>query len=546
MLKRIFFLTFVILFSHHLFSQPYQKPPKLIVKVVVDQMRQDYLYRYWDLYSEDGFKKLVRYGYNFANTHYSYYPTFTAAGHACIGTGAVPAVHGVVANSWIERTSGERMYCSRDWGVKGVGTDSDAGRMSPKNMKTTTFGDELKLATNFRSKVYGISMKDRGAIMASGHYANAAYWFHEKESNFISSTYYMNELPIWVENFNAQNRVDYYLNKTWSPSISIQALEKYSEIDNSKHEGVFKGKDHPVFPYHLKNLREKNGDRIVLTTPYGNSIAFEFAKELIQHENLGRNESGVTDLLTLSLSSTDYIGHFFGIRSVEIADTYLRLDKELGAFISMLEDKIGEDEFVIVLSSDHGGADNSGYLTSKGYEVGRFDNQIVRKDLRDYLKNKYETDLIEHFANLQIYLNEKNMAKHQIDRVEVIEEIKSYLKFKEGVFKVFSADLLSNGQVTDPILHNYMQGYHEHRSGDVFVVLEPGWLDMGWQETGTTHGSVFSYDTHIPMLFYGKNIPHGHSYTRTNPNQIASTLSAMMGIAMPSGCVSEPLTPFFK
>ncbi len=544
MKKYILYFLSCFVFGTSLYAQPNGEPPKLVVEIVIDQMRQDYLYRFWDLYGDDGFKRIVGAGFNFANTHYNYFPTYTAAGHACIGTGAVPSVHGIVGNDWIENETGKRMYCSRDWSVQGVGTDTDAGKMSPRNMKATTFGDEMRLASNFQSKVFGVSMKDRGAIMTSGHFAKA-FWFHETESNFITSTYYMDELPQWVKDFNAQNLTDSFLNETWDTSVPTEILDKYTEKDNSRFEGKFRGKSEPVFPYNLKELRKENNNKLILSTPYGNTIALEFAKALIQNEKLGSFETGYPNVLTLSLSSTDYIGHLFGIRSMEVADTYIRLDKELGDFLNFLDTQTGEGQYVLVLSADHGGADNTGFLTSNGYEANRFQGSLVEKDLKEYLKNKYGEDLMTGYINLQIYLNEKRIDSLGLSKKDIVEDIEQFLRFKPGVHKVFSSESVSKGLVSDDILKMYMNGYYSSRSGDVFIMLKSGWMDMYWQETGTTHGSVFSYDTHVPLLFYGKNIPKGTVYDRTTPAQIASTLSALIGISPPSGCVSEPLIKYF-
>lgn len=546
MKKSWYLFAFCMVFIFSVQGQPNYPQPKLIVNIVVDQMRQDYLYRFWDLYGENGFKKLVQGGYNFANTHYDYYPTYTAAGHASIGTGATPSVHGVVANDWIENETGERMYCSRDWGVKGVGTNTDAGKMSPKNMGTTTYGDELRLATNFRSRVFGISLKDRGAIMTSGHFANAAYWFHEKESNFISSTYYMDDLPEWVKEFNDRKLTDQYLDLIWEPVLPMSQLLKYTDEDDSPYEGKFKGVRNPTFPYDLKAIRKDNGNKLILSTPYGNTIAFKFAEALIFNEKLGATSSNVPDVLTLSLSSPDYIGHLFGIRSMEVADAYVRLDQELGDFIKLLEKQVGEKEFVIVLTADHGGADNSGYLQSKGYDVGRFNYHTPSKELREFLSEKYGEDIMIGYINLQVYLDHEKMGRLGLDKQEVVSTIQSFMKYQPGVGKVFSSAAIAQGLVSDAMTQKYMNGYHPDRSGDVFITLKPGWLDMFWQETGTTHGSIFAYDTHVPLLFYGKNIPYGFTYDRTDPSQIAATLSALIGIVPPSGCIAQPLTSYFK
>lgn len=548
MKKWIFLLVFSFIFSlSAAFAQSYYPQPKLVITLVVDQMRQDYIYRYWDLYGEGGFKKLVKDGYNFTNTHFTYYPTYTAPGHANIGTGATPSVHGIVANNWFENATNSRMYCTGDASVRGVGTDSKAGMMSPKNLKTTTFSDELRLATNFRARAFGISMKDRGAILPAGHFANAAYWLQAKEGNFITSTYYMDDLPAWVKKFNAENRVEEYLTRTWEPSVPFETLLKYSEPDDSRYENIAHGKESPTFPYNLPELlkHEKNGLEIILETPYGNSLAFDFAKALIDNEKVGQTASGVPDFLSLSLSSPDYVGHGFALRAIETADTYIRLDKELADFLKYLEETVGKNEFTLVLTADHGGADNPNYLNDRGYPVEFFQGRTIIDSLRNHLVNLYGKDPIKHYANLHIYISEDSLADLQIKQSEVKSEIMSFLRFMPGIHKTIDADWLVSGNVTDELMQMFMRGYDPHRCGDIIIFLKPGWVNMSWSDRGTSHGAVYTYDTHVPMLFYGKNIPAGFSYDKKSPSHIAATLSALMGIMPPSGCIVEPLVHYF-
>ncbi|MCO5230291.1 MAG: alkaline phosphatase family protein [Chitinophagales bacterium] len=545
------FIVIIFLFfggSWSVMAQPNGAQPKLIVNIVVDQMKQDYLFRFWNLYGEEGFKKMVNEGYNFANCQYSYFPTYTAAGHACIGTGTTPSVNGIVGNDWYENNSGEKMYCVSDKSVQSVGTETASGQMSPRNLLSSTIGDELRLATNNRSKVFGISLKDRGAILPPGHLANAAYWLDPNEGNFISSTYYMSELPSWVKDFNKKNLVDKYLNQTWKTSVSVKTLEKYTEADNSPYENIPKGISSPVFPYQLKELRKDNGDKsLIMNTPFGNSLLMDFTEALLKNEKLGKmkDKGDAPDLLYVSFSSTDYIGHFFGIRSVEIADTYVRLDKEIASLINLLENQLGKDDFVIVLTADHAAADNPKYLASKKMGTDFFDNNIVKTQLRAYLEKKFGQDLIDGYKNSQIYLNKDAIHALNLNEESVKEEIIDFMKFQPGVQKVFSSKLLSDGSITDDILKYYSKGYNPLRCGDVFILLQPGWLDMSWSQSGTTHGSVYAYDKHVPLLFYGKGIPIGKSYDIVSPSHIAPTLSAMIGISPPNGCTTPPLINYF-
>lgn len=547
-MKKTFGLFIILLVSifHQVSAQPNYSAPKLIVTIVVDQMRQDYLYRFWDLYGNEGFKKLATEGYNFGNCHYNYFPTYTAAGHSCVSTGTTPSVSGIVGNDWYENRTGEKMYCVSDRSVSGVGTTNNAGMMSPKNLKSSTVGDELKLATNYRSKVYSVALKDRGSILLAGHLADAAYWMDLSEGNFISSTYYIKELPSWVKDFNRRKLVDKYLNQTWNPIISTKTLEKYTDIDNSPFENVFKGKITPTFPYVLKDLEKDQGKELIATTPFGNTITFDFAEALIKNEKLGKSGSGVPDVLYISLSSPDYIGHFFGIRSMEIADTYLRLDKEIASFIKLLESQIGNGEFMIVLTADHAGADNPVYLNSKKMGTRFFKDNVVKVDLRQHLEEKFGEDVIDGYKNLQIYLNHELIKEKQIDVQELNSEIRDFLIKREGVNNVMSAEAIANGSSSNEILQMYMRGYSPDRSGDIYILLQPGWVDMSWSEQGTTHGSPYTYDTHVPLLFYGRHIPKGFSYDRVHVTQIAPTITSFLGIIPPNGCLATPLIQYFK
>lgn len=539
--------SFCIFFISFLSAQPKPNAPKLIVNIVIDQMRQDYLFRFWDLYGEDGFKKLVNNGYDFSNCNFSYFPTYTAPGHANISTGATPSVHGIVGNDWYENIDGSKMYCVSDTSVKGVGTSTSVGQMSPKNLKVTTFGDELKFANHYRSKVFGVSLKDRGAILSAGHLADAAYWVDLKEGNFVSSTYYINELPDWVKNFNKKDLVSKYLNQTWTTCVSLEKLAKYADPDNSPTESIFKGKTTPTFPYDLKSLNKENKEKeMIATTPFGNDLVANFAEELIRNEKLGQNSENVTDALYVSFSSTDYVGHYFGIRSMEVADTYIRLDQDIAKLIQTLEKEVGKDDFVIVLTADHGAADNPNYLNSKKFDTYFFNNNSVKVDLREHLEKKFGADLIDGYINLQIYLNHPLIKEMKINEQEVKNEIIDFMKYQPGVLKVFPSEVLNNGNLSDNVLQLYMRGYYPQRCGDVYIMLQAGSMDQSYSNLGTTHGFPYTYDTHVPLLFYGKNIPHGRTDNLVQVSQLAATLSAMLGINAPSGCTVNPLLDYFK
>jgi len=314
-------------------AQPGIERPKLVVGIVVDQMRWDYLYRYYDRYDANGgFKRMLNQGFTCENTLIPYTPSVTACGHSCIYSGAVPAISGITGNFWWDREQQRSVYCTEDQSVNTVGSNSTQGKQSPRNLLVTTVCDELRLATNFKSKVIGVAIKDRGGILTAGHSANAAYWYDNSVGNWITSSYYMNELPKWVNDFNKLKMVDNYYQKGWSLLYPASTYVN-STTDVKTYEAKTLGTN--KFPYDsLKKYIGKDYGKISVT-PMGNSLTAEFAKAALQGEQLGAD--AITDFLAISFSSPDYIGHSFGPTSIEAEDGFLRLDQELGAFLNFLD-----------------------------------------------------------------------------------------------------------------------------------------------------------------------------------------------------------------
>jgi predicted AlkP superfamily pyrophosphatase or phosphodiesterase len=427
-------ISFYSLFLLASFSQTTTKPvaqdarPKLVVGIVVDQMRWDFLYRYYDRYSKGGFKRLMNDGFNCENTFIPYTPTVTAAGHTCIYTGSVPAIHGVVGNGWYDYIEKREMYCSEDKSVQSVGTTNDNGKMSPKNMLTTTICDELKLATNFKSKVIGIAIKDRGAILPAGHSADAAYWYDSKTGSFISSSYYFKELklPKWVQDFNASNTVTNYYLKNWNTLYPINTYLQ-SDADTNNYESAPFGDDQKKFPYNLKRFADKKDFGKIRSTPYGNSMTFDFAKAALINEQLGKDS--ITDFLAVSFSSTDYIGHAFGPNSIEIEDTYLRLDKDLEAFLIFLDKQVGKNNYTLFLSADHGVAHVPGFLEKHKLPNGGVVGSESEKKLNAFLKDKFGADsLCIGSGNYQFYLNHILIEEKKLEYEDILKSTISFLE----------------------------------------------------------------------------------------------------------------------
>ncbi|TWI99375.1 putative AlkP superfamily pyrophosphatase or phosphodiesterase [Mucilaginibacter frigoritolerans] len=521
--------------------------PKLVVGIVVDQMRWDYLYRFYDRYQNNGFKRLLNEGFSCENTQVDYIPTFTAPGHTCIYTGSVPAIHGIAGNDFIIQATGKSMYCTEDTTVQTVGSTSKAGQMSPRNLLTTTVTDELKLATNFRSKVIGIALKDRGGILPAGHSADAAYWFDDKTGNWITSTYYMQNLPQWVSDFNDQKLAETYLKVDWNP---LYPLDTYlqSTPDNTKYEGKFKGTDAPTLPVKTSAIYKGNLG-LIRSTPFGNTLTLDFAVAAINSEELGQHS--VTDFLAVSLSSTDYIGHQFGINAVEIEDTYLHLDRDLASFLTYLDAKVGKGNYTVFLTADHGAAHNTAFLNDHGIPAGVWDDGDALKDLNKYLLDKYKVDgLVLSLTNYQVNFNYKTTNYLHLDMDALKKDCISYLQQQPAIAFAVDMKKVQTADLPEALRTRIMNGYSVEHSGEIQIILKPGWFtghgsgDSG--PTGTTHGTWNPYDNHIPLVFMGWGIQHGTIVRETHMTDIAATVAALLHIQAPNGCIGQPISEVLK
>jgi predicted AlkP superfamily pyrophosphatase or phosphodiesterase len=514
--------------------------PKLVVGLVVDQMRYDYLYRFYDRYSPGGFKRLLLQGFSCENTFIPYLPTHTAAGHTSIYTGSVPALNGIMGNSWYDKAQKKVVYCTDDTSVISIGSNSTAVQMSPANLWANTITDQLRLATNFTSKTIAIALKDRASILPGGHMSNASYWFDNATGGWITSSYYMKDLPAWVKAFNAKKIPDNYLRQNWNTLYPITSYVQ-STADSNEYENKLGAEDY-TFPHNTSNI-SSNRYEAFRTTPFGNSYTLEMAREAIRAEQLGKR--GVTDFLALSLSSTDYIGHTFGPNSVEVEDTYLRLDKDLTAFFQYLDATIGKGQYLLFLTADHGAAHNPNFLKDNRIKPKSLDEAALRIPLNDSLQNRFKVkNLIARYINYQYFLNDSVLTKNNLEKEEVKQYIIKLLVKQPSV--AFAVDMTGINESSLPanlkmVLNN---SYNPQLSGDIQVIFKPAGIDS-WR-TGITHGLWNPYDSHIPLVWFGWNIKHGATNREIYMTDIAVTLAALLHIQMPDAAIGKVITEVVK
>jgi predicted AlkP superfamily pyrophosphatase or phosphodiesterase len=524
------------------------QPPKLVVGIVVDQMRQEYLYRFDSKLSNGGLKKLMHEGFMLRNGHYNYAPTVTGPGHASVYTGTTPSIHGIIGNDWYDKNLRDVVNCVNDPDQKVIGVADGNGDVSPWRMLSTTITDELELSTQKRAKVIGVSIKDRGAVLPAGHTPDGAYWYDGKSGRFITSTYYKTKLPDWVEKFNQQNLAGKYLSGEWNTLLPINQYVE-SGVDDSPYEAKIGDKDRPVFPYDLKALRKPNGFDLLTYTPFGNDYLTEMAKAALAGENLGADE--ITDFLAISYSSTDVLGHAVGPNAIEIEDMYLRLDRNIEDLLKTLDEKVGAGNYTVFLTADHGVADVAQYLRDHRIPAGYFNTSHVKASLNDHLQKYFPgKQIVETISNGEVFFDQtvfQNDPKASGVELLIATQLTiNFLLAQDGVANAYAENVMRNGNYDEGGMKGMaIRGFHPKRSGDVVMVLEPGWYPAG-RVQGTTHGSAYTYDTHVPIIFYGNGIKKGSSVRYHTITDIAPTVSVLLNIKFPSGCTGRPVEELFE
>lgn len=544
-MKNLLLLLFVyLIFCDSIFAQNIKKPnqelpqakPKLVIGLVIDQMRWDYLHRYEAKYSERGFKRLMS-GTDCTYTYYNYAPTYTGPGHASIFSGSTPALSGIAGNGWYDRTTNKFVYCVADSTYKTIGSKSKAGAMSPQYLLCSSIGDQLKIGDCKGAKVFGVALKDRSAILPTGHTADAAYWFDGTNGAMISSSFYMDTLPTWVQEFNDKKYAEEYLAHDWIPSEPVQGFHTCSE-DALPYEGKFAGATNSAFPHNFAESKKTSLD-VIRITPFGNTLTLQFAQELISNEALGMDEH--TDLLSISFSAPDYIGHKFGPQSLEVEDCYLRLDRELAAFLDFIDQKIGLNNTLIFLTADHGAAEVPQYLLDMNIPAGILNSKVEITDpCKKWLQENYQdSTLYLAYDNQQIYLDRKKIRDRKLDLDKICKELSAIYLDNSHILNVLPSQSLMYMDTKLELYDNVKRGLHPTRSGDICFILQPGWFE-DWTY-GTTHGSSYTYDNHVPLLWYGWCVKEQKIYDRVYITDIAPTLSQILKIQEPNACVGNPI-----
>ncbi|HVF24139.1 MAG TPA: alkaline phosphatase family protein [Pyrinomonadaceae bacterium] len=543
-------------------TQAPAKRARLVLLIVVDQFRYDYLERFGDLFGPNGFRRLLRDGASWTQANYDHFPTYTAPGHGTMMTGAYPAESGIIANDWFDRASGKRVSSVSDETVKLLGGDGTETGSSPRRLLSSTIGDELRLVTNDRSKVIGISVKDRSAILPGGRHANAAYWFSIITGRMVSSTYYFNELPAWVQSFNNTKPADKYFGAKWERLVSENEYVKRAGPDSPPWEKVANaGGDTNAFPHIITGGDKTPGRGFYWAldyTPFSNELLLSFAQQAIIEEHLGQDDD--TDVLTVSFSANDYVGHRYGPYSQEVMDVTLRVDRQIAQLLDFVQSRVGLSNTLIAFTADHGVSPIPEHAAALGLGGGRMKTADVLNGLStaisahynpkgkspdpsaDYILRFYDAGTWrEWFLNGNVYFNYAALKRDGIELEEISQVVAVAAQKIPGVARCFTrAQLLrSAASITDPVERRVLHGFHPARSGDVVIIAEP-YKYLGDTITAT-HGSPYSYDTHVPLIIMGAGITAGRYFEPASPADIAPTLSALLRITAPTSATGRVL-----
>lgn len=524
-------------------------PPRLVVGIVVDQMRVDYIYRYWDNFGQGGFRRLVNEGSFQRDVHYDYAPTHTGPGHASIYTGTTPMHHGIVANDMFVRATGGGLYCVQDDQAAGVGGTGIKGQRSPANLLATTLADELERRTDGRSKTIGVAMKDRSAILPVGRTGDAAYWFFEDaEGRFATSTWYMSALPQWLNAFNARKLALQYLGERWEPLLPLERYHQALPDDNPYEEPLI-GDATPTLPLDVPALFAKGEKNTALIrwVPRSNTLVTDLALAAMKGEGMGADT--ITDLLAVSYGAPDEVGHELGPRALEVEDMYLRLDRELERLLKALDEQVGQGAYTVFLTADHAAADVPAYLKDLKGSAGYVDMQGLVASVNAALAQRFGPGTwVRKRIKEQLFLSDSLITANKLDRELVQREAVAALLQLPGIADAITATDLMRIPYPTGIRNAVQRGFMPQRSGDVCFVLRPGFLPSwpGMSLKGTDHGSPWNYDTQVPVLFFGHGVVPGEVLRRTSICDIVPTVSAIVGMSLPNAASGEVVTEVLR
>ncbi len=512
---------------------------KLVVQIVVDQLRGDIITKYGNNLSADGLKYLQSRGLNFTNANFIHAVTKTAPGHATIASGSIPALHGIIGNDWLDAKTGKMVYACQDDSALVFG---DKRGLSPKNLVVSTLSDELFLATEGKAKIFGVSIKDRGAIFLAGH-SGKAFWYSRKYGGFTSSKYYFNELPKYATEFNEKKLIDNYYKKNWELLLPKEKY-LYKDIDLNDYEMTPAGLG-KTFPHDFSGIARKDFNRTLPFTPYGDEFTLEFAKTVIAENHLG--EDSIVDYFSISFSVTDYIGHRFSPNSLEYEDQIYRLDRTIGKFLKFLDEKIGLGNILIAFTADHGVAESPDFLKEKKQPSGVLYMYDFLKLCNDFGRTEYKIDfdLVTDLITPYIYLDEEKIKRAGLSLCDVENDLKELIGKSEGVYDVISDCQLSVNELSDNLVDSRVANvYFPGRSGNLYVVNLPGWFfayKNGERDNASTHGTPWNYDSYVPLIFCGPGIEPGFDSSECGPQDIAPSIADYLGIKKPSGSVGKML-----
>ena len=539
-MKNFFIVFFCVLFFNNLKAQ--EKNPPLIVGIVVQQMRYDAVARYASEMGTDGFLRIFNHGAVCHNACYDYMITEPSPGFATIYTGANPCSHGIIADSWYDRNSGKYVSSTGDTKYSAVGSVSETGKVSPLKLSGTTIGDQLKLSNYKRSKVFSVSYNNYGAVLPSGRLSNGAYWFDEKSGCFISSSYYMKTLPTWVSEFNAKKRPEEYLEKGWH-TLKMMGSYEASLPDNSIYENGINGQN--IFPYSLLKLSDGPGYKVLKNTPFADELTKEFVLELIEKEDLGGD--GFTDLLMINFASAGYVSDLFGIRSVELEDTYLRLDNSIAQILQRLDQKLGTSNYIVFLTADRGSSDTPSFLQDMGLEGQTIDVKHFMTLLNAYLRALYgDEKWVDKYYGRQIYLNHLAIERHKLSLKEVQDMASQFLLEIDGISNAVPSSVLLGGSTGGGVWKQAVNNFYRKRSGDIIINLEPHSIEVGdgiarSGFSNSAQNSAYNYDVHVPLAFYGRNIKNVKVNRRVSIADITPTLTSILQILPPDRATGEAI-----